>query len=186
MIFTEAGIAGVWIVDPEPCVDPRGLFARTFCRGEFARRGLVGEFTQCSVSWNRRAGTIRGLHWQRAPHEETKLVRCTAGAVFDVAVDVRPGSPTFGQWIARKLTAETRGALYIPRGVAHGFQALTDGAELTYQIDVAYVPGHAEGVRWDDPDIAIDWPILPPTCLSERDRGLPVLADLRESDHARA
>jgi dTDP-4-dehydrorhamnose 3,5-epimerase len=184
-MFTDAGIGGVWIVEPEPRTDSRGLFARTFCRREFEQRGLAGTFAQCSVSWNRRAGTIRGLHWQRPPHEETKLVRCTAGAVFDVAVDVRPGSLTFGSWVAFKLTAVNRTALYIPPGFAHGFQALTDGAELTYQIDVEYVPSQAAGVRWDDPDIAIDWPILPPTCLSDRDRALPTLACLLENDHAR-
>jgi dTDP-4-dehydrorhamnose 3,5-epimerase len=174
MIFRETPLAGVWLIDAEPLSDERGFFARTWCREEFARRGLVSEVAQCSVSWTRARGTVRGLHYQAPPHDETKLVRCTRGAVHDVALDVRSGSPTFGRWVAAELTADNRRMLYVPAGVAHGFQALLDDTEVVYQISVAHHPPSERGVRWDDPACAIAWPLSPDT-VSPRDAALPPL-----------
>lgn len=173
MIFTETALPGAWVVEPEPVHDERGFFARTFDRDAFATRGLCTAFAQCSVSYNHRAGTLRGLHFQAAPHEEAKLVRCTAGAVFDVIVDLRPGSATRGRWAAVELSAENRRALYIPEGFAHGFQSLADGSELFYQISVPYRPESARGVRWDDPAFAIAWPEAERRIVSARDRSYP-------------
>jgi dTDP-4-dehydrorhamnose 3,5-epimerase len=179
VIFRETGLEGAWIVEPEPIEDERGFFARTFCARIFAERGLDPTLEQVSLSYNRRAGTLRGLHLQRPPHAEAKLVRATAGAVKDVIVDLRAGSPTFGQWIAVELSAENRRQVYIPSGVAHGFQTLADGTELAYHISAAYAPGAQDGVRFDDPDLAIAWPDPQGAIVSERDRGLPALAAFR-------
>ena len=173
MIFTETALADAWIVDPERLEDERGFFARTFDAAEFARRGLAAAFPQCSVSFNARAGTLRGMHFQAEPHQEAKLVRCTAGAVYDVIVDLRPGSPTRGRWTAVELSAANRRALYVPEGFAHGFQTLVDASEVFYQISASYEPSAARGVRWDDPAFAIAWPPAEPRILSERDRAYP-------------
>jgi dTDP-4-dehydrorhamnose 3,5-epimerase len=175
--FRETALAGVWIVEPEPVTDRRGFFARTWCRREFAARGLDPALAQCSVSYNTRRGTVRGLHFQAAPHAEAKLVRCTRGAIHDVAVDVRHGSPTFGRWVAAELTADNHSMLYVPEGVAHGFQTLTDEAEVFYQISAFHEPDAARGVRWDDPTVGVAWPVAEVT-VSERDARLPRLADL--------
>jgi dTDP-4-dehydrorhamnose 3,5-epimerase len=172
-------LAGAFLVTPEPAEDDRGAFARLFCAETFAAHGLAGRFEQASSSYNRRAGTLRGLHLQRPPHAETKLIRATAGAVFDVLVDLRAGSPTYGRWHGVTLSAESRLQVYIPPGFAHGFQSLTDGAELTYHITPPYAPGTQDGVRFDDPDLAITWPDPDGAILSERDRGLPSLAQFQ-------
>jgi dTDP-4-dehydrorhamnose 3,5-epimerase len=175
MIFRATALAGVWIVEPQPITDERGLLARTWCRREFEGHGLTADLAQCNVSWNARRGTIRGLHYQAAPHAETKLVRCTRGAVWDVAVDLRADSPTFGRWTAVELTADNRRALHVPEGCAHGFQTLVDDSEVFYQMSAAHQPDAARGVRWDDPGLAIPWPVGTVT-ISERDRALPPLA----------
>lgn len=168
MIFRETRLGGAFLILPESSADERGFFARTFCAAEFHARGLVSEFVQCSLSYNRRKGTLRGLHYQLAPHAETKLVRCTMGAIYDVVLDLRPDSPTFRQWVAAELTADNRMMMYIPAGLAHGFQSLADQTEVFYQISPAYHPESARGVRWDDPAFAIRWP-LPDPILSAGD-----------------
>jgi dTDP-4-dehydrorhamnose 3,5-epimerase len=174
MLFRELRIAGAWTVDVEPSSDERGMFARTFDAALFEERGLNPEVVQCSTSFNERAGTLRGLHYQDAPHGECKLVRCTAGAVYDVLVDLRPESPAHRSWEAVELSSENRRAVYVPRGVAHGFQTLVDGTELLYMIDRPFEPSAARGVRWDDPAFGIDWPDPPGArIMSERDRSFP-------------
>jgi dTDP-4-dehydrorhamnose 3,5-epimerase len=158
MIFKDTGIDGVLVIEPERHEDERGFFARTWDPDEFAERGLNPDLAQCSISFNRTRGTLRGLHYQAPPHEEAKLVRCTAGAIFDVAVDVRPGSSTFTDWFGVELSAENRLALYVPEGCAHGFLTLADDSEVHYQISQAYVPDAGRGVRWDDPAFRVRWP----------------------------
>lgn len=175
MIFLCTELPGVFVVEVEAKADDRGLFARTYCRDEFTARGLCVEWPQCNVSFNTRAGTLRGLHWQAAPHEEVKLVRCTSGAAFDVVVDLRPGSPTYGKWVSVEITATNRRAVYIPGGCAHGFQTLADATELFYQMSATYVPEAARGVRYDDPTLSIVWP-APPAVISDRDAALPYLS----------
>lgn len=168
MRFTELALQGAFIVAPERREDSRGYFARTFCRDEFAAHGLTTDFVQCNTSFNARRGTLRGMHFQRAPHEEIKLVRCTKGAVLDVLLDLRPDAPTFCRWQAVELNEENGIAIYIPAGFAHGFQTLIDNSEVFYQMAERYHPEAAAGARWNDPAFAIDWPIVPPT-ISERD-----------------
>jgi dTDP-4-dehydrorhamnose 3,5-epimerase len=175
MRFLPTELPGVFVVEPEPRADDRGLFARTYCRDEFAARGLCIEWVQCSVSFNARAGTLRGMHWQSAPHEEVKLVRCTSGAAFDVVVDMRAGSPTFRKWVAVELTAANRKAVYIPGGCAHGFQTLVDGTELFYQMSAFYAPESARGARWDDPALGIAWPPCDARVIAPRDLSFPGL-----------
>ncbi len=176
MIFTETPLAGAWLLDPERIEDERGFFARTYCRRELEAHGLDPSIAQCSVSYNHWRGTLRGLHFQTAPHEEIKLVRVTRGAVWDVIVDVRPGSPTFKCHFGIVLSAEDRHELYIPKGMAHGFQTLEDETEVFYQISEFYAPDFAWGYRWDDPAFAIPWP-EPVTVISEKDRNLPLLGE---------
>jgi dTDP-4-dehydrorhamnose 3,5-epimerase len=176
MIFEETPLQGAWLVTPEPARDERGFFARMWCAEDFAAHGIEVRFQQISTSFNARAGTLRGLHLQRPPHAETKLVRATAGAVFDVIVDLRSGSPTYGHWFGVELSAENHRQILIPEGFAHGFQSLTDGAELAYHIAPAYAPGFMDGVRFDDPDLAIAWP-LKAQIVSERDLALKSLAE---------
>ena len=177
MIFQETPIDGAWVVVPEPTEDERGLFARTFSTDEFGARGLDSRVSQCSTSFNARAGTLRGLHYQAAPHGEAKLVRCTHGTIYDVAVDLRTDSPSYLRWCATQLSAENRHAFFIPDGCAHGFQTLADDSEVLYQISTPYVPGSGRGVRWDDPAFAIEWPDAPPggRIMSERDARYPDL-----------
>lgn len=158
MRFNELSLRGAFLVDIEPRADGRGFFARTFCEDEFLAAGLVNHFPQASVSYNARRGTVRGMHFQAAPYEETKLVRCLAGAVYDVIVDLRPTSPTYLRSVGVELTAKNRSALYIPKGFAHGFQSLMNDSELLYMIDVSYVASAARGVRWNDPSIHVEWP----------------------------
>jgi dTDP-4-dehydrorhamnose 3,5-epimerase len=178
MKVQTTGISGVVVIDPEPSVDHRGHFARTFDRAAFAGLGLAVDYAECATSLNLKAGTLRGLHYQAAPHEEAKLIRCTRGRVFDVAVDLREGSPSYGMFFATELSAETARMIYIPEGCAHGFQSLEDMSELSYQISVPYRPDAARGIRWDDPQLAIPWPLADPI-LSDRDRALPTLDALR-------
>jgi dTDP-4-dehydrorhamnose 3,5-epimerase len=174
MVFRETGIAGAWVIDVEPSSDERGMFARTFDAAVFEERGLSPAVVQCSTSFNSRAGTLRGLHYQSDPHAECRLVRCTAGAVYDVLVDLRPDSPGHLAWEAVELSSENRRAVYVPRGVAHGFQTLVDGTELLYMIDRPFEPSAARGVRWDDPAFGVDWPEPPDgRIISERDRSFP-------------
>lgn len=173
MRFVETPIAGAWVVELEPHEDERGTFARVWCRDEFAEHGLASGLAQCSISRNPREGTLRGMHFQRAPHEEAKLVRAVAGAVFDVIVDLRVGSPSLGQWFGARLDAADGRAMYVPEGVAHGFQTLTDGADVLYMISVPYAPEAASGVRWDDPAFAIEWPSTHERIVGERDLSWP-------------
>ena len=172
MRFTETALPGVYLIDIEPLDDDRGFFARLWCRDELARKGLSTDVAQVSVSFNRRRGTLRGMHYQVAPHEEVKLVRCTRGAIYDVVVDLRPDSPTFRRWMSAELTVDNRRTLYVPKGVAHGFQTLTDDAEVLYQISEFHHPESARGVRWDDAAFGIRWPDRAPI-LSGRDSGYP-------------
>lgn len=172
MIFEPLPLPGLVRIVPEPHADGRGLFARTFCEEAFSEQGLTARFAQSSVSFNARRGTVRGLHFARAPHAETKLVRCTSGAIHDVAVDLRPDSPTYLRALGVTLSAESRHALYIPAGFAHGFQALHDATEVLYMIDRPFVAAAADGLRWDDPALDVTWP-EPITVISERDRTYP-------------
>lgn len=176
MIFTETRLKGAFLIEPERLEDERGFFARTWCQREFEARGLPSRFVQCSLSFNRRRGTLRGLHYQVAPCAEAKLVRCTMGAIYDVIADLRPESSTFKQWEAVELTADNRRMLYIPEGFAHGFQTLTDDTEVFYQISQFYCPEHSRGVRWDDPTFSIEWPGTP-SVMSERDQGFSHFED---------
>jgi len=174
MIFTPTNIDGVLIVELEPRGDDRGFFARSFCARTFESEGLTPVTAQTNVSYNRRAGTLRGLHHQHAPAAESKLVRCTRGRVFDVALDVRPTSPTYLQHVATVLDAEQRNALYVPEGFAHGFLTLEDDTELTYQVSAEYAPQAEDGVRWNDPAISIPWPIEV-RVISDKDAAWPLL-----------
>jgi dTDP-4-dehydrorhamnose 3,5-epimerase len=172
VIFRETDLAGAWVLEPERFTDDRGFFARTFCRDEFQAHGIDPTVAQCSVSYNHRKGTLRGLHFQIAPREEAKLVRCTRGAIFDAIVDLRPGSPTHGRHFAVVLSAEAGNQLYIPKGMAHGFQTLEDDTEVFYQISEMYAPELARGYRYDDPAFGIPWP-LPVTVVADKDLALP-------------
>lgn len=173
MQFTPTAVAGAFVVDLEPRRDDRGYFARAFCTDEFADHGIPMTVVQTNVSVTTRAGTVRGLHLQVAPALEAKLVRCTRGAIYDVAADVRPGSPTHGAWVGVELTEDNGTALYVPQGCAHGFQALTDGATMLYDASAPFTPSAATGVRHDDPAVGVRWP-LPVTVISEQDRTWPL------------
>jgi dTDP-4-dehydrorhamnose 3,5-epimerase len=176
MIFEHTALAGVWVVHAEPVEDERGTFERTFCEAEFRDYGIEAHVAQCNLSRNPNAGTLRGLHLQADPHGETKTVRCLRGEIFDVAVDLRPGSPTFGQHHSVVLSGDGGLALVMPPGVAHGFVTLAPHSDVWYQMSVPYEPASATGVRWDDPDLAIAWPDTPGLVISDRDRQLPLLA----------
>jgi dTDP-4-dehydrorhamnose 3,5-epimerase len=168
MRFIATNLEGACIIEPQPHEDSRGLFARTYCAHEFAEQGLVDRFVQCNTSWNARKGTVRGLHYQLPPSSEVKLVRCTAGALVDVIVDLRRDSPTYLQQVAVELTAGNRLALYIPEMFAHGFQTLEDGTEVFYQMSEFYAPKLSRGIRYNDPKLAVKWP-LPLASISEQD-----------------
>jgi len=172
MIFRDTKIPGAFEIHPEPILDERGFFARTWCRKEFEAHGLNPQLVQCSVSLSTRRGTLRGMHYQAAPFAEAKLVRCTRGAIYDVAVDLRPQSPTYKAWTAVTLTAENRHMLYVPEGCAHGFLTLEDASEVFYQMSEFYNAESARGVRWDDPAFEIAWPEKLQV-ISERDRSYP-------------
>lgn len=173
MIFHETTLSGAYLVELERRVDERGFFARSWCQREFAERGLNSHLVQCSISFNTERATLRGLHFQLAPYEEAKLVRCTQGAIFDVIIDLRKNSPSFGKHYAVRLDCDNRLMLFVPEGFAHGFQTLCDSTEVFYQMSQAYMPAAAgTGIRWDDPTFAITWP-LPNPVINARDRGWP-------------
>jgi len=176
VIFTETKLKGSFIVTPEMILDERGFFARTWTPEEFAARGLNPLIQQCNISHNTKRGTVRGMHLQVKPHEEAKLVRCTRGALYDVAVDLREDSTTYLQWTAVELTEENRLMFYIPEGCAHGYQTLADETEIFYQMSEYYHPESARGWRWDDPALGIEWP-LPVSVISPKDRENPLIMD---------
>jgi dTDP-4-dehydrorhamnose 3,5-epimerase len=175
MIFTETPLLGAFVVELELRSDARGFFARTFCRKEFEEHGLSPHVMQCNVCFNHQAGTVRGMHYQLPPSCEAKLVRCTRGAIYDIIIDLRPDSPTRLHHFAVELSAENRRMLYVPELFAHGYQTLTDGAEITYQMSEFYTPGVDRGLRYDDPAFGIRWP-LPVTEISGKDTAWPLLA----------
>jgi dTDP-4-dehydrorhamnose 3,5-epimerase len=178
--FVPTTLGGAYVIEQERRADERGFFARTWCAQEFAAHGLEPGLAQCSVSFNHRRGTLRGMHYQAPPFAEVKLLRCTRGAVFDVAVDLRPDSPTFRKWVGVELTADDGRALYVPRGFAHGFYSLVDSTEVAYQISTEYRPDAARGVRWNDPLLGVAWP-GPVEVIAPRDRDYPdVLLDRLE------
>ncbi len=173
MKFTPTPIPGAVVIDIEPIADERGFFARTWCAEEMAAHSLSSRVVQCSVSFNRRRGTLRGMHYQAPPHEEVKIVRCVRGAIHDVIVDLRPASPSFKRWFAVELSAANGRALYVPEGVAHGFQTLADESEVAYQMSERHHPESARGVRWDDPAFGIEWPAEASRIIHPRDRAYP-------------
>jgi dTDP-4-dehydrorhamnose 3,5-epimerase len=176
MIISKTRIDGPAIIELEQREDHRGFFARAFCVEEFARAELITDVQQCNLSYNHRAGTLRGMHFQVAPHPEAKLVRCTTGNIVDIIVDMRPGSPTRLQHVAVELSAANRRALYVPPYFAHGYQTLVDGSEVLYQVSGSYAPAAERGLRWDDPDLGLPWP-LPVTVVSPKDASWPLLAE---------
>ena len=172
MIIEETALRGAYLISLVPIADERGFFARSWCREEFRARGLNPDLVQCNISFNRRKGTLRGMHYQAEPNAEVKLVRCTRGACYDVIIDLRRNSPTFRHWLAVELTSENRRMLYIPEGFAHGFQTLVDETEVQYQMSTFFVPDAARGVRWDDPAFGIEWPEAD-RIMSAKDRNYP-------------
>ena len=173
MKFTETKLKGAYIIEPELITDERGFFARSWCQQKFTERGLNPNLVQCNISFNLKKGTLRGMHYQVKPHEEAKLVRCTMGAIYDVIIDIRPKSLTFKHWISVELTAENRNMLYIPEGMAHGFQTLVDNTEVFYQMSEFYHPEATRGIRWNDPKLSIKWPIQE-LVISQKDRSYSV------------
>jgi dTDP-4-dehydrorhamnose 3,5-epimerase len=175
MIFTETRLQGAYEIDLDVHTDDRGYFARSYCWQEFQARGLNPKVVQCNVSYNKKRGTLRGMHYQEAPHEEAKLIRCVRGALYDVLIDLRPESPTFRQWTAVELRArpdKPSRMVYLPEGFAHGFQTLEDDTEVVYQMSEFYAPAAARGFRWNDPAFAVDWP-EPVRVMSDRDSSYP-------------
>jgi dTDP-4-dehydrorhamnose 3,5-epimerase len=175
MRFISTPLAGAFVIEIEPAADERGFFARSFCRREMEAHGLDPEIVQCNISHNLKRGTLRGLHYQAAPRQEAKVVSCIQGEIVDVIVDLRDASSTRGRWFSVSLSASQHNHLYVPKGFAHGFQTVTDGATVFYQMSEFYAPDAARGIRWDDPGLAIEWP-LPDPILSARDRGFPLLS----------
>ncbi len=173
MIFRETKLGGAFVVEPERFEDERGFFARGWSRREFEERGLDARLVETNISFNRRRGTLRGMHFQSAPRAQSKLVRCTSGAIYDVIVDLRPESPTFKGWVGVELSAANRLMLFVPEGFAHGFQTLEDETEVFYQMSEYYAPETAGGVRWDDPAFGIEWPDAPARIINERDAAYP-------------
>ncbi|MEN8220650.1 MAG: dTDP-4-dehydrorhamnose 3,5-epimerase, partial [Pseudomonadota bacterium] len=169
MKFTPTPLTGAYLIEPELLVDERGFFARTFCQKEFESYSLNPNLRQCNISFNKKKGTLRGMHYQTKPHEEAKLVRCNMGAIYDVIIDIRSESSTFKQWFAIDLTAQNRKMLYIPEGFAHGFQTLVDNTEVFYQMSEFYAADCARGIRWDDPTFGIQWP-LDNRIISQKDQ----------------
>jgi len=171
MIFSQSYIPDVFVIEPQKLEDERGFFARGFCSNEFKEHGLEENFVQCNLSFNNKLATTRGMHFQRSPHEEVKVVRCVRGAIFDVVVDFRKDSPTYLQWFGVELSSDNRRMLYVPRGFAHGYQTLTDESEVFYHVSEFYTPGSEGGLRWNDPKIGIKWPHPNPKsiCISDKD-----------------
>ena len=174
MKFQESPLAGAYTIEMDRLEDERGFFARSYSAEEFAARGLPAAMPQSSVSFNARRGTLRGLHYQAEPHAEDKLVRCTAGAIYDVIVDLRPDSPSARRWFGVELSAANHRSLFVPKGLAHGFMTLLDDTEVLYMISVPYAPGFERGLRWNDPAIGISWPTAP-SVVSARDAAYPLL-----------
>lgn len=172
MKFQELNLPGLYLIEMDRFEDERGFFARTFCNEEFRRQGLDDHFQQCSLSFNKKKGTVRGMHFQIAPFEEAKLIRCSRGAICDLLLDLRPHSKTFKKWQAIELSQHSFQLLYVPKGIAHGFQTLEDNTEIIYQISANYSVEHARGVRWNDPAFSIRWP-LPITVISKKDQEYP-------------
>jgi dTDP-4-dehydrorhamnose 3,5-epimerase len=172
MKFNTTTLHDAWLIELEPVVDIRGYFARTFCVDEFAAKGLNTNYAQHSVSFSARKGTVRGMHYQREPHSEVKIVRCIKGSVWDVIIDIRPGSPTYRRWQGFELSSANRNELYVPKGFAHGFQTISDNVEINYLISEPYSPESSYGIRHDDPTFAIQWP-LPVTEISPKDLHWP-------------
>lgn len=178
MIFTETKLKGAFIIDIDPREDERGFFARSWCADEFQQHGLNPRLAQCNISFNKKRGTLRGMHYQAEPFPEAKLVRCTTGSIYDVIIDLRKDSPTFKHWFAVELNAENRRALYVPEDFAHGFQTLMDNTEVFYQMTEFYHPECARGIKWDDLSIQIKWPI-PLPIISKNDQSLLSFEDLQ-------
>lgn len=172
MIFTETKLKGAFIIEPERLEDARGFFARSWCAREFEAHGLNPRLAQCSISFSKQKGTLRGMHYQTVPHEEAKLVRCTSGSIYDAIIDLRPESPTFKQYFGLTLTADNHKMLYVPESFSHGFLTLEDNSEVFYQMSEFYSAEHARGVRWNDKAFGIEWPLAPST-MSDRDRSCP-------------
>ncbi|HHH43557.1 MAG TPA: dTDP-4-dehydrorhamnose 3,5-epimerase [Gammaproteobacteria bacterium] len=177
MIFTQTSLAGAYIIDVESMQDERGYFARVWCAREFQAQGLKTDLVQCNVAYNHKKGTLRGMHYQRPPHAEVKLVRCTRGAIYDVIVDLRPESSSYLDWTGVELTEENHRMLYVPEGFAHGYVTLQDDSELFYQVSEFYTPGAEGGVRWDDPAVKIEWPEVGELIISAKDRAWPLLQE---------
>ena len=173
MLFTETDLSGIYLIEPRRFEDERGFFAPSFSQREFEERGLTACFLESNISYNHRRGTVRGLHYQAAPYGQAKLVRCTRGAIFDVAVDLRPDSPTFRKWIGFELTDENRLMMYLPGDVAHGFQTLADETEVFYQVSESYRPEASRGWRWNDPAFGIEWPSRDECIINNRDADYP-------------
>jgi dTDP-4-dehydrorhamnose 3,5-epimerase len=173
MLFTELNVAGSWLLEDDVFLDDRGSFARLWVRDDFQSRGLETGITQFNLSTNHERNTLRGLHFQLEPYQEVKVVRALRGAIFDVAVDLRPDSPTYLQWAGMELSAGDRRSVYLPRGVAHGYQTLTDDAEVMYFVSASYSPAHQAGVRWNDAAFGIDWPLGAPAIINPRDANYP-------------
>ena len=173
MIFNKTKLDGAYIIEMEPIGDHRGFFARAWCTKEFQAHNLIAQFVQANLTYSPKRGTLRGLHYQIAPHQEVKLVRCTRGATYDVIVDLRPDSPTYKQWLAVELTADNHKMIYIPAGFAHGYQILMDDTEVFYQVGQFYAPEYERGARWNDPAFGIEWPITSPLILSDKDKSWP-------------
>ena len=169
MIFSETKLLGAFTIDIERLEDERGFFARAWCEQQFVAHNLTSNFVQCNISVSKMRGTVRGLHYQIAPHQETKLIRCTRGAIFDVIVDLRPQSATYKQWVGVDLAGENHKMLYVPKGFAHGFQTLADETEVFYPVSEFYSPEFERGVRWDDPAFAIRWPVTDQITVSDKD-----------------
>jgi dTDP-4-dehydrorhamnose 3,5-epimerase len=177
MIFKETKLKGSFIIEIEKLEDSRGFFARAWCQKEFEAMGLVPEIVQSNISFNKKRGTVRGMHYQAAPFEETKLVRCTRGRIFDVIIDLRPTSITYKQWTSAELTEDNYSMLYVPQGFAHGYQTLTDNAEVYYHVSQFYIANAERGVRHNDPVFRIEWPIKAERIISEKDNNWPDYAD---------
>ena len=177
MVFKETYVKGAYLIEPKPFEDERGYFNRTFCAREFSEAGLVSGFVQANMAGSCSAGTLRGLHYQLAPHEETKVFRCIRGAVFDVVLDIRQGSETFGRWYGTELSAGNRNMLYVPGGCAHGYLTLTDNTEVHYLVSEYYRPDAERGIRWNDPQFNIQWPITNKLILSDKDKAWPNLTN---------
>lgn len=173
MILTETRLEGAFIIEPDRIEDERGFFIRQWCKREFEIRGLMPDFVGCNISFSKRKGTLRGLHYQLPPHEEAKLIRCVKGAIYDVIIDLRPQSPTYKEWLGMELSADSYKMLYVPKGFAHGFQVLEDETEVLYPVSQFYQPEYERGVRWDDPAFGIQWPQPEKRILSQKDRSWP-------------